>query len=120
MGPCLYVRPKPPLQHHLALPCSAASISGVFGRILSIFITLWLLNTRVRAVLFSRSFRISDAVGRYAQKLWIGDFLRDVVYLPFEQSNGSADVAASAGRVHRCKEYTTTRSTVSSLCLTST
>jgi len=25
---------------------------------------------------------------RYAQKLWIEDLLRDVVYLPFEQSNG--------------------------------
>jgi hypothetical protein len=25
---------------------------------------------------------------RYAQKLWIRDFPGDVVYLPFEQSNG--------------------------------
>jgi hypothetical protein len=25
---------------------------------------------------------------RYDRKLWIGDFLSSVVYLPFEQSNG--------------------------------
>jgi hypothetical protein len=28
--------------------------------------------------------------------LWIGDFLRDVVYLPFEQSNGKAGALTSA------------------------
>ncbi len=32
---------------------------------------------------------------RYAQKLWIEDLLRDVVYLPFEQPNGIADEATS-------------------------
>ncbi len=38
--------PEEALQHHLALTCSAASILGAFRRILSIFITLSLLNTR--------------------------------------------------------------------------
>jgi len=27
-------------------------------------------------------------IPRYDRKLWIGDFLKSVVYLPFEQSNG--------------------------------
>jgi putative transposase len=30
--------------------------------------------------------------------LWIGDFLRNVVYLPFEQSNGKADVGGVGGK----------------------
>jgi len=35
-----------PLQHHLAPPRSAVSILGAFRRILSIFVTLSLLNRR--------------------------------------------------------------------------
>src|SRR5215208_6660356 len=53
---------KRPLQRHLALPRTAASILGALWRILSVFITLSLLNRQQRAV-FRRSFRISDAVG---------------------------------------------------------
>jgi hypothetical protein len=30
---------------------------------------------------------------RYDRKLWIGDFLKSVVYLPFEQSNGKPTLA---------------------------
>jgi hypothetical protein len=37
-------------------------------------------------------------VKRYDRKLWIGDFLRNVVYLPFEQSNGKADVGGVGGK----------------------
>jgi hypothetical protein len=43
--------------------------------------------------------------------LWIGDFLRSVVYLPFEQSNGKADVGGVGGndtpmdKIHQV-EYT--------------
>ncbi|MBA4115548.1 MAG: hypothetical protein H0X71_03750, partial [Rubrobacter sp.] len=52
-----------------------------------------------------------DIIERYDRKLWIGDFLRSVVYLPFEQSNGRADAPTSAGRTHRCEGYIrTTRS----------
>src|SRR5215208_4342947 len=53
---------KGALQHRLALPRSTALILGALGRILSVFITLSLLNRQQRAV-FRRSFRISDAVG---------------------------------------------------------
>ncbi|CAN5794618.1 hypothetical protein BH18ACT11_BH18ACT11_23890 [soil metagenome] len=48
---------------------------------------------------------------RYDRKLWIGDFLKNVVYLPFEQSNGRSGVGAPVGRRHRCKAYTTTTKT---------
>jgi uncharacterized membrane protein len=33
---------------------------------------------------------------RYCRKLWIEDFPKDLVYLPFEQSNGIADAPPSA------------------------
>jgi hypothetical protein len=35
---------------------------------------------------------------RYDRKLWIGDFLRNVVYLAFELSNGKADVGGVGGK----------------------
>jgi Transposase, Mutator family len=35
---------------------------------------------------------------RYDRKLWIRDLLRNVVYLPFEQSNGKADVGGVGGK----------------------
>src|ERR671910_1011850 len=38
---------------------------------------------------------------RYDRKLWMGDFLKSMVYLPFEQSNRKTDVGASAGRKPR-------------------
>jgi hypothetical protein len=57
----------------------------------------------------------------YAQKLWIGDFVRDVVYLPFKQSNrNSRRDYVGLGRIHRCKEYTKMTIRVSSSCSTST
>jgi Transposase, Mutator family len=50
---------------------------------------------------------------RYAQKLWIGDFLRDVVYLPFEESNRKADAATRRLRkdtpMHRVHQDEATR-----------
>src|SRR5215203_1078625 len=64
--------------------------------------------------------RLVSRQQRYDRKLWIEDFVRDVVYLPFEQSNGSADVPASAGRVHRGTGYTTTKLLVGRSCSTST
>jgi hypothetical protein len=37
---------KRSLQHHLALSCSATSISGAIRPVLGIFVTLSLVNTR--------------------------------------------------------------------------
>ena len=54
------------LQHHLALTCTATSISGAVRPVLGIFVTLSLLNTR-RKQCFCRSLRISDAVG---ERFW--------------------------------------------------
>src|SRR5215213_3658228 len=57
---------------------------------------------------------------RYNRKLWIEDFQRDVVYLPFEQSNGFADGPTSAERIHRCARYTTTMICAKTHCSIST
>jgi hypothetical protein len=45
---------------------------------------------------------------RYNRKLWIEDSLKNVVYLPFEQSNGKPTLARRREGVHRCKAYTKT------------
>ena len=55
------------LQHHLALSCTATSISGAIRPVLGIFVTLSPVTIRAAAV-FSRSLRISDAVGPVLQR----------------------------------------------------
>jgi hypothetical protein len=68
----VFQQPDLSLQHHLALPRSTASVLGGFGRILSIFIALSLLNTLAVGSVFSRSFRISDAVGPFL-RTWMNE-----------------------------------------------
>jgi hypothetical protein len=41
----------PSLQHHLALTCSAISLSGAVRPVLGIFVTLSLVNTRAKQCL---------------------------------------------------------------------
>src|SRR5215208_7225916 len=52
----------------------------------------------VRALADNKSRKRIEEGRRYDRKLWIGDFLRNVVYLPFEQSNGKADVGGVGGK----------------------